>query len=88
MHYVFSIVGIDSHFWGAARAIEALAKSLDCPSEAAKFKLAQQYIHAQIELATSENSKVIISNSDSSSDALIKALAIYTDGKKFTSRSR
>ncbi len=64
---------------GAAKAIGALVKTLKDPSEAAKFKLAQQYIETQSELATSENTKVILSNSDGSSDALVKALSIYSD---------
>lgn len=64
---------------GDSKAIEALAKILNDPSEAAKYKLAQQFIETQGRLATSENAKVVLSNSDGRSDALIKALAIYSD---------
>mmetsp|Transcript_1793 Transcript_1793/g.2151 ORF Transcript_1793/g.2151 Transcript_1793/m.2151 type:complete len:134 (+) Transcript_1793:1980-2381(+) len=65
---------------GASRAIEALTKTLNGdPSDAAKYKLAQQFIDTQGRLATSDNAKVILSNSDNGSDALIKALAIYSD---------
>mmetsp|Transcript_18830 Transcript_18830/g.28203 ORF Transcript_18830/g.28203 Transcript_18830/m.28203 type:complete len:134 (+) Transcript_18830:877-1278(+) len=70
---------------GASRAIEALAKTLNGdPSDAAKYKLAQQFIDTQGRLATSDNAKVILSNSDNASDALVKALAIYS-GEPMTS---
>ena len=71
---------------GAAKSIAALAQSLggseftDASGRAAKLQLTREYIAAQRALATSGNTKVILS-SDSAQDVLLKAIAMYDQSK-------
>lgn len=61
---------------GAAESVAAIASVLGNKSEAARFQLAREYIDAQLVLAQSKNTKILLS-SDATSDVLAKALSVY-----------
>jgi regulator of protease activity HflC (stomatin/prohibitin superfamily) len=66
---------------GAAKALELISNALGNSNDAARFQLMREYISAQRALATSSNSKVIVSP-DSVNDIFVKAMAFTESSLK------